>query len=188
MEKPDIQRLIARTKSEEFQRESELAQRLERQRQDLLRAERLRVENLASMIQHWLKTMAGADYRGAKLLTISSEREVRGFFSTKIKSVEKQAVGWNIGSVGGHDERSSWAYRIVLLVDGELIAGGRDGSSKLETIEGYRIGSDFELISHRNLGGTFLPRPSIWKGVEDTIPDNLKKIAVEKGVPWEYKP
>lgn len=188
MEKPDIQRLIARAKAEESQRESELAQRLERQRQDLLEAERRRVKNLESMVQHWLNTMAGADYRSAQLFTIVSQEKVRGLFSTKIKTVEEQAVGWFIGGVGGWDESGSWGWGISLLVDGELVAGGQDGSKRLETIKGYRIGSDFELISHRNLDGTFLPRPTVWRSVEDTIPDKLKQIAFEVGVPWEYEP
>ncbi len=185
--------LVTRLIAEKSRNDAERANQIEEQRQGLLELESRRVEKLERMIQDWLKTMAVADYPHARLLTITSHKKVGGFFSTGIKPVEEQTVGWSIGSAHSSTHSGpygdySFSYSIELLVDGELI-GNQSYCTKRrsDTLRGYRLGSGFEVKIPPD-GEWVRTQLSLWNYAEDTIPETLKRIADEAGVQWDFKP
>ena len=184
MGKPNMDELIARLKAEKAQTEAELAQQVGEQCQRLIEEENQRVKRLEEMIPNWLEAMAANNYPGLELFKVSKRKIIKRLFGDKVEVHNEEVAGWEVGhrDMGGMYSDSTAFISIYLLVDGRLIGLTNSFVDKSP----YYLGFDFYIdeVSH----GAPSKVISAWLCAEDTIPDNLKKIADEAGVNWNFEP
>jgi len=174
--------LIARLKAEKAQTEAELAQQVEERRQRLIEEENQRVKRLEEMIPNWLGVMAANNYPGLELFKVSKRKVIKRLFGDKVEVHNEEVAGWPVGCLDMTSFDSYKFLSIYLLADGRLIGLKNSFVDKSP----YYLGFDFYIdkVSYS------MPRRvhSAWLSAEDTIPDNLRKIADEAGVKWNFEP